>query len=875
MTVTQNTIVRLTDPGLPSSQRYEKLRDFAHTFGWRPSDALIEYPGAESLANGHLVVEHGLDITAVITFLKYTHPFYELRRDDRINILSISYNNLVDWHLFPDREGLTVVLNRAEPIVPKRQSAFEDPDIWRAEAFERITNDHPSPNLKNLDQALIETISIWKRSLAAELGSDVRIDNLSALFNAILFVRALEDHRRFEHPNTNRALLDNWDSKRVNELNVGQCIASCLARLGAPDVPGSILDTDLLNVFSELDRETVSELFRDFYTNRFAPYNYDFSLMSKHALSRIYEKYVSLLRDSDSDQLTFFPDLPEEELAHSLGTHYTPQYIARFFARFLKNNLTPHTFRRLRISDPACGSGIFLRTTLEMQFEPFQMESPDRDVIKKAFCNALGIDIDPNACHATRLSLALLHLVLTGEFPESLNVENSDSLEHFSAHPELRESFDAVVANPPYIKWDDLDEETRVQVVQFMESFATGRVDMFLAHLKLGTELVKPGGYLLYVLPHSFLIGRNASKLREWLPNEFWVRCLVDLSEIAVFGDVRSYVILLILERKAGTRVEEPKATIVRCREFVGHALNDAIEGRSSSTDFYQVYDVEQNRFFEANWEIGSPTEVAVFGKISRGKRLDEFLWIREGFVTGADDVFLVNDEMIPEGEKAVFVSYLPDRDMLRFAVPNATGRSVFYPYVNGERLTEEQLQNGYPKTWEYLLRHRNLLQRRRPVIKGELVWWSPARPRIPSNMMRPKIVSPHLIVLPRFSLDATGKYAVSHCPLLYPREEGSEVELLQFFLAVLNSSVSMAQIVKLSHKYSRGYAMLEPKTLKLMTVPDPAMIDRKVMKQIQTLVSRRISNLDNIAIDDELDDIVADMYGLTRAERIHLGMEA
>ncbi len=87
--------------------------------------------------------------------------------------------------------------------------------------------------------------------------------------------------------------------------------------------------------------------------------------------------------------------------------------------------------------------------------------------------------------------------------------------------------------------------------------------------------------------------------------------------------------------------------------------------------------------------------------------------------------------------------------------------------------------------------------------------------PRLPQNMMVPKVVSPHLSLVPRFALDADGAYAVSHSPLLYPKDSGVAQELLRFFVAVLNSTVCYWHITAHSHTYARGYAMLEPKTLK------------------------------------------------------------
>lgn len=876
MTNAANPVFRLTDPALPTGQRGHVLHEFARTYGWRPSDELPHYPTLEARTNGHLVVEHGLDNTAVITFLKRDSPFSMLALEDRVSLLSISYNNLVDWHLFPDTEGVTAVFNRVRPLAPRRVSIYEDSEVWRAEAFDRITACRPSPNLASVERALIDTISIWKRTLASELGHAVKPENLSGLFNAVLFVRALEDHQRHLSPNTGTQLLETWSLGHKDVPSIRICIRRSLRSLGIPRFPSNLLDEDALTVFDALDRDTVTEFLHDFYENRFAPYRYDFSLMSKHALSRIYEKYVALLRQGESQQLTLFPELPEEANARALGGVYTPQYIARFFGRFLRENLTPRSFRRLRTIDPACGSGIFLRTILEMQCDPVRSGASDKGTVELAFANVLGIDVDPNACHATRLSLALLHLILVGSLPKptSVQVIHDDAIAHFSAHEELSENFDAVIANPPFVKWDNMAPDVRARVAEFMAQYNKGKVDMFLAHLKLGLEMVKPGGFLLYVLPHSFLIGRNAASLRKEISSSYWVRCLVDLSEVPVFGEVGSYVILLILQRRAAHVSEPPRVTIVRCRERVGHALESALEAKSVRNDFYEVYDVRQERFTGHDWNILSPLEATVHEKIQSQPHLEEFLITREGFVTGADDIFIVDRESLPPGEEAVYVPYLSDREMDRYVVPARTDRFVFYPYLGSRKITEDQLQNNFKKTWHYLQQHRRQLKQRPSVKRGDFAWWCPERPREPQNMLRPKIVSPHLIVLPRFSLDANGEYAVSRSPLMYPRESGDEIELLQYFLAVLNSSISMWQIVHSSHKYSRGYAMLEPKTLKSIAVPDPSQIDAKTMKRLLSLVRRRLEDPTDSESETRLDHLVADLYRLSGSERRLVGME-
>ena len=161
MTSNLELVATLTQAGIVGPQRRRALRRFAEDNGWKPSDEIDEYGGVGLLANGHLVVEHGLDNTAVITFLTANHAYARLSMDLRLRVLRLSYNNLVDWHLFPDLNGLTVVFNRSDPATPLYFHHLDNPDIWSASAFDRITERKPVAQSRPLDDALIETIS-WR-----------------------------------------------------------------------------------------------------------------------------------------------------------------------------------------------------------------------------------------------------------------------------------------------------------------------------------------------------------------------------------------------------------------------------------------------------------------------------------------------------------------------------------------------------------------------------------------------------------------------------------------------------------------------------------------------------------------------------------------
>jgi len=878
------------------------MQEFAELCGWIPSDQMENYPGLESIANGHLVVEHGLDNTAVITFLRGAPLFSMLSSDDQRALLSISYNNLVDTHYFPDDDGLVYVSNRTYPFRPVRIRIAEDPECWQAEAYDRVTGRRPNPNIKRLDDVLIAMLSSWKRKLAAEMleaGIQINLEGISTLFNGIIFVRALEDYPR--HPGQRRdpVLVAMWRAPAEGAPHtIRSCLASSLEMLDAPGVPEALLNLDSLRIFDRLDKDTVDDLLNNFYSDRNLPYRYDFSLMSKHALSRIYERYVALIRDDSpitttrgamATQGLLFLEAPEEVSERALGGVYTPQYIAGFFARYLKLNHTPVHFKALRTCDPACGSGIFLRTILEMQCDPLQgvdRVAEPRGVFEKI----LGVDVDPNACQATRLSLALLYLVLTGSYPSGLRIENEESVLYFNKHNELSGQFDAVIANPPFTKWDDMPEEWRSRVATLMGESEEGKPGMFLALLKIGLNAVKPGGFLLYVLPRSFLIAPGAASLRRDISEKFWVRVLADLHEIPVFEGVGTYVILLILQRRVeyfAGRKDNPKAIVVRCTELVGQALQNALEGRLSSNDFYDIYEADQSQFAEPEWYVLTPVQNRLKERFRQLPSLEEFLDIRQGLITGADKIFVRMREDVPSGETALYRPLLSDREMIRYvmpyASPNETPRVVFYPYVGDRPITEEELQRDYPATWAYLEEHVEELRTRKQVTLGNIPWWRPERPRNPERLLRPKIISPHLVLLPRFSLDLNGQFAVSHCPVLLTKRKG-EPELLRYFVAVLNSTVAFWQIGKQAHKYSRGYNMLERNTLKNIKVPDPTDVPPETMSHLQSLVKEMLRIAQNPQIvpvsaseppdfEHELDEIITGLYRLSREERAAIGL--
>lgn len=890
-----NLVQQLTGEELPERHVMRTLSDFAHEFGWNPSDRIYRPNLYAGVATGHLLVEHGLENSAAISFLRNPHRYSSLNAATRVSLVSLSFNNLVDWHIQVDRKEVTYVYNRSNlpTAVKKRQISWEDLEPLRSSEFLSVIADAPRPSSPALDTALLETISHWRRRLSSELDCEVSTETLSKLLNAIILLRALEDtaiaeqglrlrEETAQQQTTDRLLVRLWDD---NKVDTNRTLAGILRMAGreldAPNDAASFLDSPLLGEFNGLTELSVRSLLLDFYSARNTPYQYDFSIMSRHALSRIYEHYVSYLQlpRLTGGAIPLFKRYPEEVKSKGRGTVYTPQFIARFFVRYVYQHIAPQTLRQLKAIDPACGSGIFLRALLEEQCSHCK-EWVTTEYINEAFSKTMGIDIDENACNATELSLSLLHLSLTNgeELGRNLPIECSDAIDYFVKHAEMKGTFDVVVANPPFVDLETQSEELRSIVRKLLGRLSQGRTDLCYAFVYMATQLLNEEGLGLFILPRSFLVSASGRLLRDHLLDTTYVRLLADISAIKVFPETGTYPILLVFQKKAPIPGRnDPACVVLKCQELVARALNDVLLGKRCETPLYSVYEIPQSELKGESWLVPPPSEAALGAKLRHFRPLEDFMLAREGFISGADDILIIERKSMPLGEEDAYISLLRDREMQRYVVPTSTSKVFFYPYSKGVRMKEEEVRDRFPDTWQHLMRNRRSLEERSPVIKGEIPWWRPTRPRTPQNMLRPKIVTPHLVLVPRFSLDAQGLYGVSRAPFLYPADESiSDDEILRFYLAVLNSSACYWHIMRNSHTYDRGYVMLEPRTIKVTPVPDIKDVPQSTLLRILGLVDKRVATQQDEAagIEQEIDGLIADLYGLLPAERSAIGMD-
>ena len=849
--------------------------EFARQLGWNPS-YFIE-PSANEKSNGYLVIEHGLENSAIISFLNARNE--DLTSSEEEILLALSYNNLVNWHITIDERYINYyyILNKENRRVDtKKIEIGNEEEALKVSTFYEVIEKKPNSNIRALDDVLIENISNWKRIISAELDNNIDLVSLSYLFNTTIFLRSIEDSKKRanEIDNNSKILIDKLYIESAK--NISQIFELVEKELSIA-IPEYISQRDKISLFDSLDKSILKRYFYSFYENEYNRFKYDFSIITKQALSRIYQKYVSILSLPNTDnQGTLFVPIPVEKVNKDSGAYYTPEYIARFFSKYLCRKFTESEFDNLKILEPSVGSGIFLRTLLETQIE--QRISKDLNLnIDMLFKNVSGIDIDPNACLATNLSLTLLQYIFNKTFSKP-NIIEGDSLDIIQNKIKFNEMVDIVISNPPYINQDNKSPEAVEKNKLILQGLNNGKIDVYQAFLKLSVDILNPNGLGLFVLPQNFLIAESSKKLRNYLLENCTIELIADLSSINVFEKVSTYTILLIFRKKNSNSIYNTTSWLMKCRSSVGEALYQLLIGNETNQKQFQIYKAENYFIPDGDWFLLNKLEFDLLNKIKSNKSIGDFLKVNQGIVTGKDNIFIRNVKDIKKEEKTIYKSFLPDKKISPYSFDTKNGEFVFYPFINNTLVSEDELSNKYKETWDYLNKNKQTLKMERSDVRsGKLTWWKLHSPSKPEYVNAPKIVVPYMSITPKFAIDLDGSFITSRSPYFVLKEETTDPNILYYFLGILNSIPCYWALSLQSHKQSSGYNIFHLNILKKINIPDPTLSENSsLVSKMILFVKKRIlekNELKRLELEMEINRISCELYKLTQSEIQLLGL--
>ena len=154
----------------------------------------------------------------------------------------------------------------------------------------------------------------------------------------------------------------------------------------------------------------------------------DFSKLSVHIIGEVYENYLGELAKSRTTDVKKISD-KQKQKRKSQGIYYTPDYIVDYIVKntigeILKKAETVEEVEKIRVLDPACGSGSFLIRAFDEFLNAYMRVHKEGGLfafeLKKKILqkNLFGVDLDAKAVEITKLNLLIK--ALDGTKPEDL-----------------------------------------------------------------------------------------------------------------------------------------------------------------------------------------------------------------------------------------------------------------------------------------------------------------------------------------------------------------------------------------------------------------------------------------------------------------------
>lgn len=304
------------------------------------------------------------------------------------------------------------------------------------------------------------------------------------------------------------------------------------------------------------------------------------------------------------------------------GGYYTPLDLAAFISSWVKE-IGPK-----RVLEPSCGDGAFFQAMA--------------DVKGFARSDLVGFELDEE--EAVKAASRAREIGL-----KKAEVRNEDFLGWALKNMvEGGERFDAVVGNPPFVRYQFLPPTFQIRSEAIFASLDlkfTKHTNAWVPFILASLALLRPGGRLAMVVPAEIIHVTHAQSLRSYLGRQCRRLVIIDPEELWFDGTLQGAVILMAEKRASVEQKEEGLGIYpVRGREFLRKPPSDifdapkSINGKTVEGKWTRaLLDMETRSLFD---EIESHDDVHRFNDIAR---------VDVGIVTGANAFFLVSDETVEQ----------------------------------------------------------------------------------------------------------------------------------------------------------------------------------------------------------------------------------
>ena len=204
---------------------------------------------------------------------------------------------------------------------------------------------------------------------------------------------------------------------------------------------------------------------------------------------------------------------------------------------------------------------------------------------------------------------------------------------HFHEVFATRGGFDVVIANPPYVRQENITAQKPELQASYPEVYM-GTADLYVYFYAQALRLLRPNGELAFISPNKFFKANYGTKLREHLAT-FDVQHIVDFGELPVFKAAATFPMIFAL-RKA-PNLKQTRFTQVTSWHDSDH-VRDVVKAQGLT--------LPANSLSGAAWSLTNAAHGDLITKLkAAGKPLGEYVkgQILYGVKTGFNKAFAID----------------------------------------------------------------------------------------------------------------------------------------------------------------------------------------------------------------------------------------
>jgi TaqI-like C-terminal specificity domain/Eco57I restriction-modification methylase len=492
---------------------------------------------------------------------------------------------------------------------------------------------------------------------------------------------------------------------------------------------------------------------------------------------------------------------------------------------------------RVRVLDPACGSGNFLvGAARRLLASARRLGCSQQEQARLLERNIWGFDPDPVSCLLARMQLSSPVVgtrFIASSSPTDSQLPGRDQSRPYDGHWHVHQAdslampwepcVDLFLANPPYLaaKNSDLSGYRLAQ--------QRGQVDSYLLFLSLAMQVVRPEGWVGLVLPDPVLARLNAARERAQFLRQMTLHNIWHLS--AVFSAEVGAVVLVAQHVPPATTHQ---VAWVRARWQPSRPCSSTLSPDSSRSSHLLTPSQPA-----APLKAQIPQDAQEALEKQGAQRVAQALLLRQPsaelryLLSGENGALLehlrVTLEDAPDGERRL----TPLGDLVRISRGEELGRESQFITRREDTPTCAVLRGGIDIR-PYAAPHAGWRIDHEAVTKPM------------ERYLAPKLLVVKSTDLLQAALDTRGHVALQTLYLLHLREQhGSEdaIEALYFLLALLNSRLLREYVYVLHTAYKLVQPQIEQRVLAALPIPLAGLQERRAViekaKELERLCSK------------------------------------